>query len=43
MGGGGSRDPELAQAGGPDGSKLARALETVLETATSALASISKR
>ena len=39
MGGGGSRDPALAQAGGPNGSELARALEAVAEAATSALAS----
>jgi alanyl-tRNA synthetase len=38
MGGGGSRDPELSQAGGPDGAQLARALETVHEAASAALA-----
>ncbi|CAN5256761.1 alanine--tRNA ligase [soil metagenome] len=41
MGGGGSRDPELSQAGGPDGSQLARALETVQEEAAAALAATS--
>jgi alanyl-tRNA synthetase len=40
MGGGGSRDPELSQAGGPEGAKLALALEKVLETATSTLARV---
>ncbi len=35
MGGGGSRDPELAQAGGPDGDSLTRALDEVRERAAS--------
>ncbi|MFP3916001.1 MAG: alanine--tRNA ligase-related protein, partial [Actinomycetota bacterium] len=34
LGGGGSRDPELAQAGGPDGTALERALEIVRESAS---------
>ncbi|HEX2154414.1 MAG TPA: alanine--tRNA ligase [Acidimicrobiia bacterium] len=33
MGGGGSRDPELAQAGGPNGAALAQALDAVRESA----------
>ncbi len=33
MGGGGSRDPELAQAGGPDGSKAEAAVEAIREEA----------
>ena len=33
MGGGGSRDPELAQAGGPDGSKAEAAVERIREEA----------
>ena len=33
MGGGGSRDPELAQAGGPDGSKAEVAVEAIREEA----------
>lgn len=33
MGGGGSRDPELAQAGGPDGAKLKAALDVIREVA----------
>jgi alanyl-tRNA synthetase len=37
MGGGGSRDPELAQAGGPDGAALARALDRVREAASTRL------
>jgi alanyl-tRNA synthetase len=32
LGGGGSRDPELAQAGGPQGDKLAEALDVARET-----------
>jgi len=43
MGGGGSRDPLLSQAGGPDGSQLARALEHVIETASKALGGMSAR
>ncbi|MFN2487091.1 MAG: alanine--tRNA ligase [Acidimicrobiia bacterium] len=43
MGGGGSRDPVLSQAGGPDGSQLARALENVIETASKALGGVSGR
>lgn len=38
MGGGGSRDPELSQAGGPNGSQLALALDNVRAAASSALA-----
>ncbi|MBU1493146.1 MAG: alanine--tRNA ligase [Actinobacteria bacterium] len=37
MGGGGSRDPELAQAGGPHGDRLAEALASAVEAATTAL------
>ena len=37
LGGGGSRDPELAQAGGPDGSALETALDTAREAASRAL------
>ncbi|HEX6946097.1 MAG TPA: alanine--tRNA ligase [Acidimicrobiia bacterium] len=33
LGGGGSRDPELAQAGGPEGSKLDAALDAIREEA----------
>ncbi len=33
LGGGGSRDPELAQAGGPDGGQLEAALDTAREDA----------
>ncbi len=33
MGGGGSRDPELAQAGGPDGEKVEAAIDRIRETA----------
>ncbi|MGB7859168.1 MAG: alanine--tRNA ligase [Acidimicrobiia bacterium] len=40
VGGGGSRDPELAQAGGPDGSNLTAALETARVDAESALAAL---
>ncbi|MBA3362423.1 MAG: alanine--tRNA ligase [Acidimicrobiia bacterium] len=43
MGGGGSRDRVLSQAGGPDGSQLARALENVIETASKALGGMSGR
>ena len=38
LGGGGSQDPELAQAGGPAGSKLAEALELATREAEEALA-----
>jgi alanyl-tRNA synthetase len=37
LGGGGSRDPRLAQAGGPHGERLAEALEAVREAAQQAL------
>ncbi|MCJ7725768.1 MAG: alanine--tRNA ligase-related protein, partial [Acidimicrobiia bacterium] len=37
MGGGGSRDPELAQAGGPRGEHLPAALEAAVEAGTAAL------
>jgi alanyl-tRNA synthetase len=37
LGGGGSRDPELAQAGGPHGEHLAQALDAVREAAGRAL------
>ncbi len=37
MGGGGSRDPELAQAGGPDGSKAEAAVDAIREAARRAL------
>jgi len=40
LGGGGSRDPELAQAGGPNGSDLAGALETAREDSGRALADL---
>lgn len=40
LGGGGSRDPELAQAGGPDGSKLVEALNVARETAELALSEV---
>jgi alanyl-tRNA synthetase len=40
LGGGGSRDPELAQAGGPSGSELATALETAREDSGRALADL---
>ena len=39
MGGGGSRDPELAQAGGPDGSKVEAAVDRIREAARERLAS----
>ncbi len=37
LGGGGSRDPELAQAGGPNGERLEEALEAAREAGRSAL------
>jgi alanyl-tRNA synthetase len=37
MGGGGSRDPELAQAGGPDGSAIDRAIAVSQEAVEAAL------
>ena len=37
VGGGGSRDPELAQAGGPNGGEIEAALEVARDTARSAL------
>ncbi|MBW3667242.1 MAG: alanine--tRNA ligase [Actinobacteria bacterium] len=40
MGGGGSRDPELAQAGGPHGDRLTQALETARDRAERALAGL---
>jgi alanyl-tRNA synthetase len=40
LGGGGSRDPELAQAGGPNGSALQTALDTVRDQAGRALADL---
>ncbi|MDH3464250.1 MAG: DHHA1 domain-containing protein, partial [Acidimicrobiia bacterium] len=40
LGGGGSRDPELAQAGGPDGSKLEKALDLARDAATKALSNL---
>jgi alanyl-tRNA synthetase len=40
LGGGGSRDPELAQAGGPNGSELARALDAAREESGRALAEL---
>ncbi len=40
LGGGGSRDPELAQAGGPDGSRLSTALDTARAEAERALAAL---
>ncbi|HSJ35693.1 MAG TPA: alanine--tRNA ligase [Acidimicrobiia bacterium] len=40
MGGGGSRDPELAQAGGPDGSGLDAALDIVRGSASRALSEL---
>ena len=39
LGGGGSRDPELAQAGGPRGAKLGEALDAIREAVRSRLAS----
>ncbi|MEX0865292.1 MAG: alanine--tRNA ligase [Acidimicrobiia bacterium] len=40
LGGGGSRDPELAQAGGPNGSRLGEALELAREQAEEALSAL---
>ncbi len=40
LGGGGSRDPELAQAGGPNGSNLGAALEAARESAERTLAEV---
>jgi alanyl-tRNA synthetase len=40
LGGGGSRDPELAQAGGPKGDQLTAALELAYEIAGRALAAV---
>ena len=40
LGGGGSRDPELAQAGGPHGDHVATALETAREESGQALAGL---
>jgi hypothetical protein len=40
LGGGGSRDPELAQAGGPQGEQLAAALESAREESGRALAGL---
>lgn len=40
LGGGGSRDPELAQAGGPNGRELAGALDTVREESGRALGAL---
>jgi alanyl-tRNA synthetase len=40
LGGGGSRDPELAQAGGPNGSRLGEALELARERAEQALSAL---
>ncbi len=40
LGGGGSRDPELAQAGGPRGEQLTQALDVAREAASRALSSI---
>jgi alanyl-tRNA synthetase len=40
LGGGGSRDPELAQAGGPRGDKLAAALEQAQLEAERSLAAL---
>lgn len=40
LGGGGSRDPELAQAGGPNGDQIEAALELAKTTATEALSSL---
>ena len=37
LGGGGSRDPELAQAGGPNGSEIDAALEQARATSREAL------
>ncbi len=40
MGGGGSRDPELAQAGGPNGSQMVAALEKARDSSERALSSL---
>jgi alanyl-tRNA synthetase len=40
LGGGGSRDPELAQAGGPEGDRLGEALDAAREAAAKALAEV---
>ena len=40
MGGGGSRDPELAQAGGPNGAEMASALDMARSEAEQALAAL---
>jgi alanyl-tRNA synthetase len=40
LGGGGSRDPELAQAGGPNGSQLGVALDKARTEASRALAAL---
>ncbi len=40
LGGGGSRDPELAQAGGPDGSRVEAALEAIREEAERSLSAL---
>ncbi len=40
LGGGGSRDPELAQAGGPAGDRMEEALAAVKEAAGRALAEV---
>ena len=40
LGGGGSRDPELAQAGGPEGSNLDAALDAIREEAGRALSAL---
>jgi alanyl-tRNA synthetase len=40
LGGGGSRDPELAQAGGPQGDRLQEALDAAREAAARALAEV---
>ena len=40
LGGGGSRDPELAQAGGPQGDRLEEALDAAREAAAQALAEV---
>jgi len=37
LGGGGSRDPELAQAGGPNGARLAEALDAIRDAVGRAL------
>jgi alanyl-tRNA synthetase len=40
LGGGGSRDPRLAQAGGPNGDRLVNALESAREEAERALSAL---